>query len=120
MAGEYGAVTQRAISWTSERHRGKDNPEIATRQAKGSMQMKLVNAALWLALLLAPAPGSGAASAEEEVAGNHRPVKAIAEARLAVGNQGSLPLYLSSDWSKPLPGIARAVLVLHGRLRNAD
>ena len=26
----------------------------------------------------------------------------------------------SADWSKPLPGITRAVLVLHGRLRNAD
>src|ERR1700733_14797501 len=34
--------------------------------------------------------------------------------------QGELPLYVSSDWSVPLPAITRAVLVLHGRLRNAD
>ena len=31
-----------------------------------------------------------------------------------------LPLYVSSDWSAPLPNITRAVLVLHGRLRDAD
>ena len=38
----------------------------------------------------------------------------------SVGGQGMLPLYLSSDWSMPLPGISRAIIVLHGRLRNAD
>ena len=58
--------------------------------------------------------------AEEEVASNRKPVKVVADARLAVGNQGMLPLYISADWSKPLPGITRAILVLHGRLRNAD
>ena len=58
--------------------------------------------------------------AEDEVAPNRKPVKIVADARLAVGNQGMLPLYVSADWSKPLPGITRAILVLHGRLRNAD
>ncbi|HEY7842940.1 MAG TPA: alpha/beta hydrolase [Bradyrhizobium sp.] len=58
--------------------------------------------------------------AEEEAAPHTKPVKAIADARLAVDNKGMLPLYLSSDWSKPQPAITRAVLVLHGRLRNAD
>jgi pimeloyl-ACP methyl ester carboxylesterase len=58
--------------------------------------------------------------AADEVAPNRRPVKVIADSRLAVGTQGSLPLYVSSDWSMPLPGISRAVLVLHGRLRDAD
>jgi len=32
----------------------------------------------------------------------------------------TFPLYLSADWSSPLPDITRAVLVLHGVLRNAD
>lgn len=67
-----------------------------------------------LALLTGRAPG------EEEVAPHHLPVKAVADSRISVGGQGSLPLYVSSDWSKPLPGITRAILVLHGRLRNAD
>jgi pimeloyl-ACP methyl ester carboxylesterase len=58
--------------------------------------------------------------AADEVAPNHRPVKEIADSRLAVGAQGTLPLYLSADWSKPLPDINRAVLVLHGRLRDAN
>ena len=70
----------------------------------------------WAALALAavclagPVQAAGAAD---------RPVKVVAPDRLAVG-EASLPLYLSQDWSKPLPGITRAVLVLHGELRNAN
>ncbi|MDB5611020.1 MAG: hypothetical protein JWP25_7920 [Bradyrhizobium sp.] len=58
--------------------------------------------------------------AAEEVAPNHRPVKEVADQRIAVGTQGMLPLYVSADWSSPLPNITRAVLVLHGRLRDAN
>ncbi len=60
------------------------------------------------------------AHAADEAAGNKAPVKAIADARIAVGESGILPLYVSRDWSKPQAGITRAILVLHGRLRNAD
>ena len=60
------------------------------------------------------------ALAQDEAASHERGVKVVAEQRLAVGNAGMLPLYLSRDWSKPQPAITRAVLVLHGRLRNAD
>jgi pimeloyl-ACP methyl ester carboxylesterase len=31
-----------------------------------------------------------------------------------------VPLYLSADWDRPLPGIDRAVITLHGRRRDAD
>ena len=58
--------------------------------------------------------------AADEDAPNKRPVKQVADSRLAVGDRGSLPLYLTADWSKPLPDVNRAVLILHGRLRNAD
>jgi pimeloyl-ACP methyl ester carboxylesterase len=34
--------------------------------------------------------------------------------------QGRLPLYVSADWSAPLPAVTRAVIVVHGTLRNAD
>ncbi len=71
-----------------------------------------------LPLILALA--APAAFAAEEDAPNRRPVKVVAETRIAVGDRGSLPLYLSADWSHPLPRITRAVIVLHGRLRNAD
>ncbi len=56
----------------------------------------------------------------DEVAPHHRPVKEVANLRIAVGNNATLPLYASADWSSPLPNITRAVVVLHGRLRNAD
>jgi len=70
----------------------------------------------WIALMFL----SGHALAADEDAPNRQPVKAIADTRLAVGTQGILRLYLSSDWAMPLPAITRAVIVLHGRLRNAD
>ena len=76
--------------------------------------MKILAAIVGLALI------GGHASAEEEVATHRRPVKVIADARITVGDEARLPLYVSADWSKPLPGIVRAILVLHGRLRNAD
>ncbi|WP_024516676.1 hypothetical protein [Bradyrhizobium sp. Tv2a-2] len=60
------------------------------------------------------------ARAEDEDAANRKPVKVVATARIEVGSQGALPIYVSADWSKSLPGITRAILVLHGRLRNAD
>src|SRR5579871_2982100 len=71
-------------------------------------------AALAAVLMITPS------HAEDEHAANRKPVKAVADARIAVGNQGTLPLYVSADWSRPLPGITRAILVLHSRLRNAD
>jgi pimeloyl-ACP methyl ester carboxylesterase len=58
--------------------------------------------------------------AADEGAPHRRPVKGIADSRIAVGDRATLPLYLSADWSKPLPEINRAVLILHGRLRDAD
>jgi pimeloyl-ACP methyl ester carboxylesterase len=73
---------------------------------------------LLFALLMAPAISQ--VRAADEGARNHRPVKEIADSRIAVGDRGTLPLYQSADWSKPLPGINRAVLILHGRLRDAD
>ena len=72
------------------------------------------NLALFLALAIPQVRGA------EEVAPNHRPVKEVANLRIAVGTQGTLPLYVSADWSSPLPNVTRAVLVLHGRLRDAN
>jgi pimeloyl-ACP methyl ester carboxylesterase len=60
------------------------------------------------------------AMAEDEAASHERAVEVVAEQRLALGNAGMLPLYVTNDWSKAQPSITRAVVVLHGRLRNAD
>ena len=49
---------------------------------------------------------------------NERPVAALAAGRLPAGG-GVLPVALSADWDTPLPGVAAALVVLHGRLRNA-
>ncbi|MFP6560580.1 alpha/beta hydrolase [Paraburkholderia sp. B3] len=50
-------------------------------------------------------------------------VKVIASARLPIDTpQGhaEFPLYVSEDWTIPQPRVTRVVIVLHGRLRNAD
>ncbi|MBR0898316.1 alpha/beta hydrolase [Bradyrhizobium tropiciagri] len=77
----------------------------------------------WLAALAllvvtaAHAPVASATPAQTER--DMKPVKEIASGRIAVGN-ATFPLYLSTDWSNPLPDVTRAVLVLHGVLRNAN
>src|SRR5580658_10870812 len=32
---------------------------------------------------------------------------------------GLLPIYVSSDWSKPQPRVTRAIVIFHGKKRNA-
>ncbi len=56
-------------------------------------------------------------------ADDRRPVRVVAEGRLAVSSpQGPavLPVELSANWSRPLYGVNRVVVMLHGTLRNAD
>lgn len=47
----------------------------------------------------------------------------VADRRLTVttpAGSGALTLYLSEDWDRPQPAITRAVVTVHGALRNAD
>jgi pimeloyl-ACP methyl ester carboxylesterase len=55
-----------------------------------------------------------------EDAPNHEPVEEVADSSIPVGKRGILPLYVSADWSSPLPAITRAVVVVHGLGRNAS
>ena len=51
------------------------------------------------------------------------PVKVVVDGRLTVkggGGEGLLPVAVSQDWSRPLPNVTRAVIVVHGAHRNAD
>lgn len=81
------------------------------------MEMSMLKLGSLLALFIAL---TTAAIAQDERAPNEKPVKVVADGRIAIPGGGELPLYVSADWSKPLPAIERAVLVLHGRLRDAD
>jgi pimeloyl-ACP methyl ester carboxylesterase len=73
------------------------------------------------AMLLFLALASPRVWAADEIKPYHRPVKEVAGLRIAVGAQSALlPLYVSADWSSPLPDITRAVVVVHGVRRNAD
>ena len=67
------------------------------------------------ALAIATALAVGAALADTPVP---PPVAAVLDGRLAVGG-GSLPVFVSQDWSQPLPAIRRVVIVVHGYERNA-
>ncbi len=75
-----------------------------------------------LAILIIGALGASAPAQDtpDKVPPNHRPVKAVGDARIQVSGGGVLPLYLTADWSAPLADITRAVIVLHGLQRDAD
>ncbi|MGN6581680.1 MAG: alpha/beta hydrolase [Bordetella sp.] len=59
----------------------------------------------------------------DERAPNERPVAEVAPGRLAVETalgRGLAPFYASDGWNAPHLRIRRAVIMIHGRLRNAD
>jgi pimeloyl-ACP methyl ester carboxylesterase len=78
---------------------------------------------LGVLVMLAPvALATGGANAQEDGRAA-RVVKVVAPQRLAITaqtGQGVAALYADRDLETPQPEIRRAVLVLHGRLRNAD
>ena len=52
-----------------------------------------------------------------------KPVKVVAPDRLDVptaNGAARLAIFVSAEWSMPRPEVTRAVLVIHGILRNAD
>ncbi|MFM0730024.1 alpha/beta hydrolase [Paraburkholderia sediminicola] len=52
-----------------------------------------------------------------------KPVAAISDTRFTIDTpqgQAEFPLYLSKDWNVAQPQVTRAVIVIHGKLRNAD
>jgi len=61
--------------------------------------------------------------AHDERAPNERPVHVIASQHLTVSTPrgaGTVPFFASGEWDAPQPRVERAVILLHGRLRNAD
>jgi hypothetical protein len=89
------------------------------------MTMKVAAVLRCVCVALLVWAGAGAARAADEGAANHRPVKAVGDQRLVVRTPagiGRLVLYASRklDGDEVLGDIDRAVLVFHGRLRDAD
>lgn len=75
------------------------------------------------ASMLALAVSAPVALAQHAYEPHLHPVAVIADTHLQIDTpQGhaEFPLYLSADWSVPQPSIERAVIVIHGKLRNAD
>lgn len=79
--------------------------------------MKLLTAFLMAAFF------AGSALAADDTSSAAKPVKEVAPMRLHVDvgkNTGVLPVYVSMNWSRPLPEVTRALIIFHGKLRNAD
>jgi pimeloyl-ACP methyl ester carboxylesterase len=79
--------------------------------------------------LLLSAIAACSAMAQDDTTSSKAPVKAIADHLLpvttATRGKGSLPFYSSLnsapvDLAKPQPGVTRALIIFHGKLRNAD
>ncbi|WP_144137658.1 alpha/beta hydrolase [Paraburkholderia sp. BCC1884] len=62
-------------------------------------------------------------NSDDERAPNERPVAVVASRHLCVTTQagsGTVPVYANGDWLVPTGNVRRAVILIHGRLRNAD
>ncbi|MFM0738873.1 alpha/beta hydrolase [Paraburkholderia xenovorans] len=60
---------------------------------------------------------------DDERAPNERAVAAVASQHLRVtthAGSGTVPVYANGDWLAPAVDFERAVILIHGRLRNAD
>ncbi len=77
-----------------------------------------------VAFVLMVAPGAvRAAPSIDESAPQRRPVKVVAPERLKIktsSGEALVPAYVSADLNKAQPHIKRAVIMVHGRLRDAD
>lgn len=85
-----------------------------------SRRLALLSAAAGAAALITLAQPAFAVHAYEP---HLKPVAMISGTRFAIDTpQGhaEFPLYLSKDWSVAQPQVTRAVIVIHGKLRNAD
>lgn len=61
--------------------------------------------------------------AHDERAPNERPVDVVAPQHLTVrapAGTGIVPLFATGEWNAAQPDVTTAVILLHGRLRNAD
>ena len=92
------------------------------RWPERSFARKLLNA-MCLAVTLSALGTANVAVAADESAPHRRPVKVIAPERIKIKTalgETLIPAYSSCNIDRPNAGIKRAVIVVHGRLRDAD
>lgn len=92
---------------------------LRTGHSKCSRQSCVLRAVLMLIV----ASWLGQAAAMDETAPQRRPVKTIAPERLKIKTalgEALVPAYMSCDVSKVQSQVKRAVIMVHGRLRDAD
>ncbi|MBN3813176.1 alpha/beta hydrolase [Paraburkholderia sp. Ac-20347] len=78
--------------------------------------------AMTLACVGAPAHAALADAAHVD-SPHLRPVSHISATRMRIdtpNGPAEFALYVSRDWDRPQPGVTRAIIVIHGKLRNAD
>nr|WP_322101588.1 alpha/beta hydrolase [Paraburkholderia sp. J41] len=97
----------------------------AKRLARGAAALGALAALATLAGALLFAPNARAASAEAAHAYNPhlRPVTHVSDTRMRIdtpAGAAEFALYVSRDWDRPQPDVTRAIIVIHGKLRNAD
>ncbi|MBV8629157.1 MAG: alpha/beta hydrolase [Paraburkholderia sp.] len=98
-------------------------PETSIAGAAGVACMLAAALFMPCAESVAASPESGSRAALNKSAERLHAVKVVAPMRLFVSDgsaQGQLALYASADLTQPQPQIVRAVVVVHGKLRNAD
>lgn len=77
----------------------------------------------WLATFLVVITASAALGQETGDPTIRNPVKVVADQVLTItGDKGSgeVRLYVLQDWSKPLPAVKRAIVLVHGAHRDSD
>jgi pimeloyl-ACP methyl ester carboxylesterase len=96
---------------------------MVLNSSRRSVLARFAAKATFAALALAVVTSARPAFAVHAYEPHLKPVATISDTRLSIDTpQGhaEFPLYLSKDWTTPQPQVTRAVIVIHGKLRNAD
>src|SRR5215471_17682761 len=101
------------------------SPPIGWRASSMSQSHQLRRACFAVSVLAVAAAFTTAPAHPETMEQRYtKPVKVVAPTMIEVPVAGDapalFPIYVSEDWSRPMPDLRRAVLVFHGLTRNAD
>jgi pimeloyl-ACP methyl ester carboxylesterase len=101
--------------------RNSEGPPSRTAFARTA---SLTASAIAMTLACVGAPAHAALADAAHVDSPHlRPVSHISATRMRIdtpNGPAEFALYVSRDWDRPQPGVTRAIIVIHGKLRNAD
>ncbi|MBB3001241.1 pimeloyl-ACP methyl ester carboxylesterase [Paraburkholderia tropica] len=100
------------------------NAQSPVRRTAFARRASLTASAIAMTLACIGAPAHAAPGDAAHVYSPHlRPVSHISDTRMRIdtpGGPAEFALYVSRDWDRPQPAVTRAIIVIHGKLRNAD